>query len=116
MRVYHLDNDALCDSNFFRLRMASAADPNVPAEFAKAWRDGKYRLVATLPDYPDLTTEQALERAFELTNHIDRSWTENHEVAPVPGAHRSTSTGDMVVRDGQGFACSSFGWMRVPTM
>ena len=38
-----------------------------------------------------------LERAYFLTNHIDKAWTENFSVVPIAGPHRSTSGGDVVV-------------------
>lgn len=56
--------------------------------------------------------EAPLGRVFALTNHIDRSWTENPEViwhtaAPV----RSTSVGDVIVslQSGQAWLVMPFG-------
>ena len=56
--------------------------------------------------------EASLGQVFALTNHIDRSWTENPEVvwhtaAPV----RSTSVGDVIVslQSGQAWLVMPFG-------
>lgn len=50
----------------------------------------KYVLVAEVD-----TTD--LERAYELTNHIDKDWTLNREVRAFVPSCRSTSVGDMIV-------------------
>lgn len=54
-----------------------------------------------------------LERAFELTNNIESSWSGK----PAPGVKplgtrlRSTSVGDFVVRDGRAHAVAGIGWV-----
>ncbi len=54
----------------------------------------EYHLVATV-DSDDL------EDGFRYTNHIEHAWHKQPAaiVTPLPGDHRSTSVGDIVVRD-----------------
>lgn len=53
---------------------------------------------------------RALGIAFERTNHIDEPWWENDGVERIGPETRSTSVGDVVVLDGQAWACRSAGW------
>ncbi len=76
----------------------------------QAMEAGAYRKVATV-SVPDGTGEiDALERAFERTNHIDSSWTENAGVTAEPGNHRSTSVGDLAQIGDKTFIVSGVGW------
>ena len=53
-----------------------------------------------------------LDKVFELTNHINSSWYENSGVTCLVEG-RSTSTGDVIVReDGAKFFCAPFGWQQ----
>jgi hypothetical protein len=52
----------------------------------------------------------SVEEAYGLTNHVDREWWDNPGVELVGPKTRSTSTGDVVVVNGQGYKCESFGW------
>lgn len=47
--------------------------------------------------------------AFRLTNTIDRPWIENEEVEVIKNS-RSTSVGDVVVKDGKPYLCRGTGW------
>ena len=51
-----------------------------------------------------------LERAYFLTNHIDKAWTENFSVVPIAGPHRSTSVGDVVVTSEGVHEVAAFGF------
>lgn len=57
----------------------------------------------------DVTTDD-IGRVFELTNHIDKSWTQNPEVEPK-GTHqlRSTSVGDVIVGEGKRVSVEGIG-------
>lgn len=71
---------------------------------------GGYHKVATVVT-KDLADEiDALEIAFERTNHIDSSWTENSDVIAESGRHRSTSVGDIAVVNGKVYVARSMGW------
>lgn len=66
----------------------------IPAEHAARIVRGEdpdliYRLVAVVGGHE-------LDKAFELTNHIDRDWTTLDGVKAMPGRHRSTSVGDVM--------------------
>ncbi len=39
----------------------------------------------------------SLDRAYTLTNHIDNDWALNTDVKAMPGNHRSTSVGDLLL-------------------
>jgi len=54
----------------------------------------EYTLVAVV-DSDDL------EDGFRFTNHIEHDWSKQPAaiVTPLPGSHRSTSVGDLIVRD-----------------
>ena len=55
-----------------------------------------------------------LERAFSATNHIDRDWSENPDVeVKTAASRRSTSVGDLVVRDGASFVVDKFGFSEI---
>jgi len=55
-----------------------------------------------------------LERAFAATNHIDRDWSDNPDVEVKTSApRRSTSVGDLVVRDGVTFVVAKFGFSEI---
>lgn len=74
-----------------------------------AWRDRglSFELVAHVES-------DDLERAFAATNHIDRDWSDNPDVeVKTTGSRRSTSVGDLVVRDGLTFVVGKFGFTYV---
>jgi len=55
-----------------------------------------------------------LEEVFRVTNHIDRSWTENPEVKWHAEQVRSTSVGDIVVDEKNNiFSCENIGWVQI---
>lgn len=96
--VYHAD-DAYISS---RGRAACAGEGVFPNEFD---------LVARVELQEELTTDEALARAFNLTNHVDRPWWTNPGVTKVVSDDvRSTSTGDIVVIDDRAYRCESVGW------
>jgi len=56
-----------------------------------------------------------LERAFSATNHIDSDWSENADVQVMTAERcRSTSVGDLVLRDGSTFVVDKFGFSELP--
>ena len=55
----------------------------------------------------------SLSEAFRLTNHIESDWTQNPGVEAVPGRHRSTSVGDVMIVDGNRFIVTSNGFQQV---
>lgn len=55
-----------------------------------------------------------LNAAYELTNHIDRNWTENEDVVELGrGNKRSTSVGDLIWIDADMYRVASFGFDKV---
>ena len=76
--------------------------------------------VCPMPNWPDdyefvaKVDGDLLEDAFVLTNHIEKSWTENDGVEEIgPGPHRSTSVGDVVVNSQGAFLCRGNGWQEI---
>lgn len=62
-----------------------------------------YNLVAVV-DVDDL------EKAFEVTNHIDHDWTKNPHIIMCCGSARSSSVGDVFVVDGVRHVVASSGF------
>ena len=75
-----------------------------------------YLLSAQSSDKPTFTLvaevdSDNLEEIFQLTNHIDHSWTQNKKVTVITkNKVRSTSVGDLVFVNGKNFVCESVGW------
>ena len=65
----------------------------------------EYHLVAVV-DSDDL------EDGFRYTNHIETDWAKQpaNIVTPLPGEHRSTSVGDIIVRDGGTYIVAGCGF------
>ena len=63
-----------------------------PAQVAIALLEREYNLVAVVK-----ATDP--DDGFALTNHIDSDWRNNEGVVALPGEHRSTSVGDIIVAD-----------------
>jgi len=76
-----------------------------------------YRTAAIVVWDDDLTETENLDRAFRLTNHIDRPWWENPDVTaagPVPLKHRSTSVGDVLgLPNGKFYRVAALGWEEI---
>lgn len=53
-----------------------------------------------------------LEEAFKLTNHIDCNWSDNKTVKTI-NPSRSTSMGDVLVKDNQRYVVSDFGFEKL---
>jgi hypothetical protein len=82
-RIYHSKNTR--DSMDYPLEGVYTKE-----DAAKAFMLGQYELVA-------MTRSNDLDDAFELTQHIHESWTENEGVTPLKHRPRSTSVGDIIV-------------------
>ena len=80
-----------------------------------AQRDLQYRRVAEVDIAPD---DGVLERVFWLTNHSDRAWIRNPEVAwfATDAPVRSTSVGDVIVceRTQQAWMVVPYGFELIP--
>lgn len=60
---------------------------------------------------PDTDKDAALERAFELTNHIHQNWTLNKEIVKAyKEKNRSTSVGDLIECKGIVYQVGPFGF------
>ena len=74
--------------------------------------EGFYSDIAYLP--VALVDTDSLDAAFDLTNHLDESWTTNKGVSPLLTKVRSTSVGDVMVQDGRMFVVSMMGFTEIP--
>jgi hypothetical protein len=109
--VYHIDYVKLNREDRVNLMFGSVS---LAVKYAKA---GLYYKVA------EINTD-SLDVAFHDTNHIDHDWTTNKSVkllGPADGldpddvqgpspSHRSTSVGDLMVKDGVTYMVSNFGF------
>ena len=77
-------------------------------DIQKFLNDGMYQKVV------NVKTDD-LEEAFKLTNHIDNSWLENTNVETIVNKARSTSVGDLFVKNNEVFLVSSMGFEKMPT-
>lgn len=73
------------------------------AQAGVAWRKGEYTYVADVEG-------DDLEEAFSKTQHLATEWQANEGVTATEGSKRSTSVGDIVVKDGQLYFVASFGF------
>ena len=116
MQVFHLKvaragqlNPSVVDMH---ARIAFRVDREALAEIFSdeaKWRDLglSFELVAQVEG-------DDLERAYSMTNHVDRDWSENPDVQVMTGERRrSTSVGDLVMRDGVTFVVDKFGFSEV---
>jgi hypothetical protein len=80
---------------------------------AKAMTDffgnGEDPEVSNLVLCAEVDTED-LEKAFELTNHIELNWWGNDGVTFLGGSKRSTSCGDVLELDGKYFVVATAGF------
>ena len=75
-----------------------------------------YKQVATVTlRLADENVQRSLDDAYELTNHINHSWSENVGVKAEPGPQRSTSVGDVIQDDATGhvYLVSMFGFTEI---
>lgn len=54
-----------------------------------------------------------LEKAFYLSNTIEHSWTENERVSAVSKKLRSSSTGDVLIKDDEAFIVVPMGFQKI---
>jgi hypothetical protein len=89
-----------------------ANEPPWRSETPPRWDPANYTMVAIIA--PDANGEPvSLDRAYFLTNHLDRSWWENAGVTRVGPECRSTSVGDVIYRDGIAYQVASLGFDRI---
>lgn len=95
IKVYHFDHEKAS-----RDKRWEVFSGKVVPTFNKL----NYKLVA-------IAETDDLDRAYYLTNHIDKDWTTNYHVTAVNGKHRSTSVGDVLVKaDGTRFYVAPVGF------
>lgn len=96
IKIYHFDHEACKDRDFSYEVFAGKKVPH--------FNKYNYHLVA-------VAETEDLDRAYYLTNHIDKDWTTNYHVTAVNGKHRSTSIGDVLVKaDGTRFCVAPVGF------
>lgn len=75
--------------------------------------ENKNEYVPVAQMYLSGTESQICSKAYELTNHIDCSWTDNRYVSVIENEqnkYRSTSIGDVISVGDQDFVVDSFGF------
>ena len=79
-------------------------------------------IVATVDTGTNKSDDEELNKAFELTNHIETDWTRNEEVTAFKKHPRSTSVGDILeiwepnTEEHKYFFVSSCGFKKVTLM
>ena len=84
-------------------RYADITSDGSVSQVAIALLEREYHLVAII-------SSDDINDGFKLTNHIEDDWRKNEGVIALPGEHRSTSVGDIIVKDGVTSIVSSFGF------
>jgi len=85
----------------------------------KNFLDSKYQFGEAVPTDEELelvayVNTDEIETAFMLTNHIECAWWENREVKAVKTEVRSTSVGDVCIKDnGEKLICRGIGWDKI---
>lgn len=106
MDIYHCDMEQLSDEQ--RLKVLLDFRHEVEPNFVESLiNQGMYQKVA-------LVETKDLDKAFELTNHIDQDWTENKGVTPLKLMNRSSSVGDIFVLDNEAYIIKSLGFEKLP--
>lgn len=113
LKVYHLSglnkaevkrlNANGWDSEPRFARYADITSDGTPAQVAIALLEREYALVA-------IVASDDINDGFRLTNHIEEDWRNNEGVIALPGEHRSTSVGDIIVQDAVTSIVSKFGF------
>jgi hypothetical protein len=93
----------------FRQQLAHPFEMQAPAP-----EDLELAAIVELPD--DFDKDEALRAVFQLTNNIDRPWTENRSVTCYTQRPRSMSVGDVAVVNGQAWHCMPAGWARLEAL
>jgi hypothetical protein len=91
-----------------KLKVYQAKNPTFGMGGHPEFNEQNFDLVAEL-------TGDSLDDAFHLTNHIDRDWTKRirEGFTVVKKESRSTSVGDVVVKDGIPYRCENMGWKEI---
>ena len=94
-----------CDCSPRLRRYAAVTMSAKPEAVIDGLIEGEYHLVAVV-DSGDL------EDGFRFTNHIETDWAKQPAeiVTALPGDHRSTSVGDIIVRDGSTYIVAGCGF------
>jgi hypothetical protein len=77
------------------------------------WNPENFEMVAIIEPDPETGEARSVDTAYELTNHIDCAWWENEGVTRVGPEARSTSVGDVIVRNEEVWLCARVGWTRL---
>ncbi len=89
------------------LKVYHAKKPNFGFGEDQEFNDENFELVAEGPE------TMSLDEAFESTQNIDYSWTLNKNITPKKQKCRSTSVGDVIVKNGQPHKCDHAGWIKI---
>jgi len=118
LKIYHLKGLTKTEANRLNRstggwdsepRFARYADITSFADqrqIVTALLEREYNLVAAV-DSTDLND------GFHLTNHIESDWQDNDNVTALPGRHRSTSVGDLIVSDDTTYIVDRVGFTKL---
>ena len=106
IQVYHYSFDAREPNDMLMPIMWSISQGDL--ETIKEVWDNNVPEIAYLP--VAFVDTESLDMAFTLTNHIDESWTKNVRVDPLLTKVRSTSIGDILVKDNKKYVVGMVGF------
>ena len=99
MRIYHIKHPSAGD-------LSGVPDARWPHDY----------LLVAIMEQAHLGTWHALQWAFDHTQNIEQSWTQNAGVIAMDSRLRSTSPGDVVaLDDGNLYRCAMTGWQPIGT-
>lgn len=108
MIIYHLEHK-LNSKAHFRIHLAPEDYLNeIKKAFLSEPSQFSYQQVAILSD------EVSLEEAFDLTNSVEQHWTKNFPGTFFGYQNRSTSVGDVILKDNVLYVVDHVGFLEIP--
>ena len=91
-----------------KMKIYHAINPTFGMGGHPEFNEKNYELVAEMQ-------AETLDEAYMLTNHIDTDWTNKRreDFTVHKKESRSTSVGDVIVKDGVAHRCEMFGWKQI---
>jgi rubrerythrin len=89
------------------IKVYHAIKPNFGMGEHPEFNETNFELVAEIND------DSSISSAFTMTQNLDRAWKHNAGVKAIKQECRSTSVGDVAVKDGKAHRCEMFGWSEI---
>jgi hypothetical protein len=106
MDIYHFDMENVDEKDLIKVILGFRKE-ECASSVAELIMKGLYQKVA-------IVETENLDKAFELTNHIDCDWRENKGVTALKLMNRSSSVGDIFVLNNEAYLIESIGFEKLP--